>query len=87
MRIKSDYILREVAGSHVAVPTGKAAIDFTGMVTLNEAGSFLWKQLAEDRTEEQLLTALLEEYSIDEATAKADISEFLEKLKAADFIE
>lgn len=87
MRIKSDYVMREVAGNCVVVPTGKAAVDFSGMITLNDTGAFLWKQLAEDPSEQELLFAMLEEYETDEATAKADISEFLKKLKAADLLE
>ena len=79
--------MREVAGSHVVVPTGKAALDFSGVITLNETGAFLWKQLAGDKTEQELVIALLDEYDIDEARAKEDISAFVNKLKAADLLE
>ena len=87
MKIKSGYIIREVAGNHVVVPTGKASLDFSGVMTLNETGAFLWKQLAIDKTEQELLFALLDEYDVNETTAKADISEFIAKLKEADFFE
>lgn len=87
MKIKDGYMLREVAGSHVVVPTGKAALDFSGMITLNGTGAFLWKQLSTDKTERELLCALLEEYDVDEKTAQEDISGFLAKLKAADLYE
>lgn len=87
MKIKSDYVMREVAGTCVVVPTGKASVDFSGIITLNGTGAFLWKQLTEDKGGQELLSALLEEYDTDEATAKADISEFLKKLKTADLLE
>jgi hypothetical protein len=87
MKIKSDYVIREVAGSSVVVPTGSASVDFSGMITLNSTAAFLWKQLAEDKTEQELLTALLQEYDTDEATAKADLSEFIHMLKAAGLLE
>jgi len=87
MKIKSDYVMREVAGTYVVVPTGKAAIDFSGMISLNGAGAFLWKQLTEDKGEQELLSAMLEEYETDEATARADISEFIKKLKEAEILE
>lgn len=83
MKIQAGYILREVAGTHVVVPTGAAAVNFSGMINLNGTGAFLWNQLVAGKTGQELLIALLEEYEIDETTAKADISEFLEKLKAA----
>lgn len=87
MRIKEGYLLREVAGSHVAVPTGKATLDFSGVITLNETGAFLWKQLANDKTEQELIISLLEEYDTTEAKAITDIATFLTKLKAAGLIE
>lgn len=87
MKIKEGYLLREVAGSHVVVPTGKAALDFSGVITLNGTGAFLWKQLAGDKIEQELVIALLDEYDTDEAKAKADITVFINKLKAADLLE
>lgn len=87
MKIKSDYVMREVAGTCVVVPTGKASVDFSGMITLNGTGAFLWKQLVEDKSEQELLSAILEEYETDEVTAQADISEFLQKLKVAGLFE
>ena len=45
MKIKSGFMLYEVAGSYVVVPAGDEPLDFNGMVTLNETGAFLWKQL------------------------------------------
>jgi hypothetical protein len=87
MKAKSDYMMREVAGTCVVVPTGRASIDFSGMINLNGSAAFLWKQLAAEKSERQLVSALLEEYETEEATAKADVSEFLKALKAAGLLE
>lgn len=86
MKIKSGYIMREVAGNHVVVPTGQASLDFNGMITLNKTSAFLWKELADDKNESQLLAALLETFDVEEVIAREDISEFLAKLKAADLL-
>ncbi len=86
MKIKDGYMLREVAGNSVVVAVGKATLDFNGLITLNGSGTFLWKRLAEETSPEALLTALLGEYDIDEATAQKDIAEFIGKLKGADLI-
>ena len=69
------------------VPTGRATVDFNGMITLNETGAFLWKQLVEEKTLDQLAENFMKEYDVDEATAKKDIMEFVEKLKDADLID
>jgi hypothetical protein len=86
MKVKEDYLLRNVAGSHIVVPVGEGSLDFSGVITLNEVGAFLWEKLQSDTTEEELLSALLGEYDVDENTAKADISEFISNLKGADLL-
>ncbi|HNX93257.1 MAG TPA: PqqD family protein [Syntrophomonas sp.] len=86
MKIKEGYMLREVAGNSVVVAVGKATLDFNGLITLNGSGTFLWKMLTEETNQEALLTAILDEYEINEATAKIDIAEFIDKLKGADLI-
>ncbi len=87
MKIKSGYIMREVSDNYVVVPTGQATVDFNGMITLNETGAFLWEQLAEEKNLEELVENFIKEYDVDEATAKKDIMEFVEKLKDADLID
>ena len=81
MKIKDGYVLRMVAGRYIAVAVGQESISFNSMITTNETGAFLWEKLKEETTEKELLSALLAEYDVDEDTAKADISEFLAKLK------
>lgn len=82
MKISKEFALREIAENYIVVPLGENAISFNAMITLNETGAFLWKQLENEKTEQQLLAAVLEEYDIDAETAKADIAKFIEKLKA-----
>lgn len=87
MKIKEGYLLREVAGSTIVVPVGEGSMDFSGVITLNSVGAFLWKQLENGITEEKLLDRVLGEYDVDADTAKADIAEFIEKLKGAELLE
>ena len=86
MRIKEGYILREVAGNFVVIPLGKNTVDFSGMITLSETGALLWKKLEEGADEAQLVTAMLDEYDVDEKTAAEDIKAFLKKLGDAGLI-
>ena len=87
MKIKKDFVLRDVAGQSIVVPVGEAAITFNAMITLNESGKLLWENLLNDITEEQLVTALLHEYDVSEETAKADVSAFLNKMREADLLD
>lgn len=81
MKIKSGFVMEKVGGAYLAVATGERATEFKALVRLNGTGAFLWEQLSEgDKTEEDLLRAILEEYDVDEDRARADINGFRETL-------
>lgn len=87
MKIKSDFMLREVAGYYVVVPVGSGALDFNGVINLNESGATLWRAMENDVTEEELVATLTSEYEVDEDRAKADVAAFVNKMKEAKLIE
>jgi hypothetical protein len=87
MKLKKDFVVRSVAGSNIVVPTGAATVDFNGIMTLNETGMFLWELLEKGAEKDELLKALLSEYDVDEATAKKDIENFIEKLEDTGLVE
>ena len=60
MRIKSEFILREVAGESILIPTGEAAKRLSGLIALNESARFLYEKLKTERTEEELVRAMLD---------------------------
>ena len=45
MRVDEGFVLREIAGDYVIIPTGKTVLDFNGMITVNEVGVSIWKML------------------------------------------
>ena len=82
MRIKKGFVLEEVAGRYLACATGDLVAEFSGLVTLNSTGAFLWSLLTEgDTTEEEMLSRMLSEYEVSEDVARADISAFVKKLR------
>jgi hypothetical protein len=81
MKRNPEYLLRDVADSHVLVPVGAAVSLFAGMITLNPTGCVLWELLAEDQTVEGLTAALLERYEVTEEQARADVEKFLQTLE------
>lgn len=87
MKIKKGFVLREVADNYVVVPTGKASINFNGMITLNETGAFLWKQLINVTTIETLVESLVREYEVNKKTAHQDVLRFINLLNGADLLE
>lgn len=87
MKIKEGFILRNVAGSNIVVPFGDRCLDFNGMITLNDTGAFIWKQLENDADEAAIVKAILAEYDVAEEKAVQCVKDFLEKLREADCIE
>ncbi len=87
MKTKSDFILQEVAGSFVIMPTGAAAVNFNGMMTVNEVGALLWKKLSGGATEEELVAAVLSEYDVAEDVAKRDVHAFIGEMERAGVLE
>ena len=71
MKLKYNFVVRSVAGRSVAVAVGEDNAKFNGMVKLNETGEFIFNMLIGDGTAiEDIIKALMDKYSIDEATAK-----------------
>jgi hypothetical protein len=87
MKIDKSFILREIAGDYVIVPTGETALQFNGLITVNEVGAFLWEKLQEEITEQELVEAVLAEYEVDADTAQKDVSEFLDYLVKGSILE
>ena len=83
MKINENFLLRDIAGQKVVLPVGEAAEQFNGMIRLNDTGIYLWTLLEQDTTEDALLSAMLQDYEIDEETARADIRRFVETLRRA----
>ena len=81
MKIKKELIKREIAGDTILVPVGQTVYDANGLFVMNELAAFIWDLLPEAQTEADIVSAVLAEYEIDEATAKKDIAAFLGKLK------
>ena len=80
MKVEKDFVLREIAGDYVIIPTGKTVLAFNGLITVNEVGADLWKMLQSDVSFEDLVQGILEDYEVDEKTAREDIQEFLDTL-------
>ncbi|MGN0334455.1 MAG: PqqD family protein [Lachnospiraceae bacterium] len=80
MKVDKEFILREIVGEYVIIPTGKTVLSFNGLISVNEVGAFLWNMLQKDVTVDELVAGVLEEYDVDEETAREDIQAFLDVL-------
>ena len=81
MKIKSEYILRNTAGTWIAMAVKPDNSNVDGVLTLNESGVLLWKALALGCETEDLVRVLTKEYEIDAAQASEDVNAFVAKLQ------
>ena len=86
MKLKEGFILREVAGETVVIPSGDD-LDLNMMITLNETGKFLWERLEQGVLEGDLVDALCAEYEVTRERASAAVCSFIEKLNDHGFLE
>ncbi len=87
MKIKSGFMLREIAGQSVVVPLGARVIEFNGIMTLSESGALLWRELEKDSTVDEMVEILLSEYDIDRETAQNDVEQFVKSMVETSIIE
>ena len=87
MRLKSDYVLREIAGDYVLVPTGEAVAKYNGLFGVSEVGARVLELLSECKDEAEIVSRIVGEYEIDETTAEADVHEFISSLREKEIIE
>lgn len=87
MHRNEEFLLRRAAGLTVIVPVGRAAVDFPGMISVNETGEFLWELLEREQTLDALISAMTASYQVESSQAEADIRAFLSRLAQAGAVE
>lgn len=87
MKLKEGFIKSKLGDECVVVPVGAQTVDFRGLITLNETGEFIWEQLNDEKTEQELVEAILIEYDVDRETAEKDVHAFVDTLKEKDLLD
>ena len=82
MKVKPGFKLNQVCGQTFLVPMGEGNIDFSKLIALNESSLLMWKKMEQGEfTEDDLVNILLEEYEVDETTARKDVKAILKQYK------
>lgn len=80
MKRNSGFLVRQVAGRYVLAPVGDTVKTFSGMITMNATGKFLWDLLEQDQTVDSLAQALVDNYEVEFDKAKEDVLKYIEPL-------
>ena len=87
VRIAKEFILRDIAGDYVLVPTGATTQEFNGLITLSGTAKFIWENIEKANSLEEMVAWILDEYEIDEETALKDAVSFINQLVQTGFVE
>lgn len=87
MKLKGEFVLREVAGENILIPVGETALKFNGMITLDPVGAVIWSALGKRKGREEILQEILSRFDVEMQTALDDLDSFLEQLQKADLLE
>lgn len=83
MKLKYDFAIQNVAGCRVAVAVGPGSEKCNKVLNLNETGADILALLREEKTEDELVAALLAEYDVTEECLRSDVRALLEQLASA----
>lgn len=83
LQLNKDFVLREVCGLNVVLPTGANVKDFGGALNLNDTAALIFEQLQAGKTVEETAAAVVAAYDVSPETALADVQETIESLREA----
>jgi hypothetical protein len=86
MKIEKNVILREIAGEYILIPTGSMALKYTGVFALSALGVTIWNLLVAEKSYDEIISALLEEYEVERETLERDVCEFLDTLREKELL-
>lgn len=88
MKAKKGFNLRNICGQNIIVAEGKENLDFSNIISMNESSALLWKSIqGKEFTSDDLVKILVDNYEVDEATAKKDSDTLVNQWQAAGIIE
>ncbi len=76
--IRQGYVVREIAGEFIAVPVDSSC--GTNIIILNPVSKFLWEELQNEKSFDELLDAMLKNYEVSKEEAEADLKDFIMQL-------
>ncbi len=75
-----SVVTRKAGKEYIVVPVSNNIADMNSVYTLNETGAFIWDQIDGEKNVEEIISALISEYDIENDTAMSDVLSFLEKM-------
>lgn len=76
-----SVVTRKTGSEYVIVPVTGNIADMDSIFTLNETGAFIWEQIDGEKSVEEIIRLVVDEFEIDRDTATNDVLGFLDSMK------
>ena len=87
MKAKTGFVLRNIAGEYMLMPVGENITSYKGAVLLNKVSAFIWEKLNDPISRDDLLTAVLDEFEVEEEVASKDLDSILQRFDELGLME
>lgn len=87
MKKKEEFIVREIVDEYVMMPVGSTALKFNGLVMANAVSAFIWENIENVNSVEELTNFICNEFEVEYEVALQDTTEIVEQMKKAGWIE
>lgn len=87
MKLKYNFVVRQVGEKAVGVAVGSDNQRFNGMINLNATGEFIFRRLIEGVDMDSLVSDISAKYDISPSDAKDEAEAFISVLKKGGLLE
>jgi len=82
VKLKSRFVSRVVCNELILVPLAGSIAQMSEMFTLNATARFIWENVTETTTVEEMVDLLTDQFEIDSVTSRNDILAFINKINS-----
>ena len=80
MKLRGEFVVRQVMDNIVAIPVGQTALQLNGMILLNDVSKIIWDCLEQETNLESIVKAVTDAFDVSTDEARTDILDFCSKL-------
>ena len=87
MKLRGEFVVRQVMDNIVAIPVGQTALRLNGMIMLNDVSKLIWDRLEQGTNLESMVKAVTDAFNVSTDEAQTDILEFCAKLRKLQLLD
>ena len=87
MKLCGEFVVRQVMDNIVAIPVGQTALQFNGMILLNDVSKIIWDCLEQGANLDSIVKAVTDAFDVSTDEAQTDILEFCDNLRKLQLLE